>query len=188
VKLLALRCPNCANPLAVENDDVVMACHHCGETVAISQNGPVKMPVHFAVPKGQQNVGNQWAPFWVFNGRVVIKRRDTQGTFGSAEKESRQLWESARALYVPAWELSMRTAQNVGSNLIQQQPLLQQIGRPEGAVFTSATVTPGDARKLLEFIVLAIEARRKDWLKNLEFELGVGEPQMMALPQRMFGQ
>lgn len=188
MKLLALRCPNCSNPLAVENDDIVMACHHCGEMVAISQNGPVKMPVRFAVPNGQKNPGNQWAPFWVFKGRVVIKRRDTQGVFGSAEKESRKLWSSVGTFYVPAWELSMHTAKHVGSNMIQQQPQLQPIERPNGAAFTSATVTPGDARKLLEFIVLAIEAQRKDWLKNLEFALEVDEPQMMALPQRMFSQ
>jgi hypothetical protein len=81
----------------------------------------------------------------------------------------------------------MHTAQNVGSRLIEQQPQLQPVERPEGAHFISATVTPGDARKLLEFIVLAIEARRKDWLKSLEFGLEVGEPQMMALPQSMFG-
>jgi hypothetical protein len=81
----------------------------------------------------------------------------------------------------------MHTAQKVGSYLIQQQPELQEVERPSEVQFTSATVTPGDARKLLEFIVLAIEARRKDMLKNLVFDLEIGEPQMMALPQRMFG-
>jgi hypothetical protein len=79
----------------------------------------------------------------------------------------------------------MHTAQNVGSYLIQQQPALQEIERPSELQFTSATVTPGDARKLLEFIVLAIEARRDDMLKNLQFNLEIGEPQMTALPKRM---
>jgi hypothetical protein len=97
------------------------------------------------------------------------------------------MWDYPRALYVPAWEMSLHTAQNVGSRLIQQQPELQEIQPPEGATFTSATVTPGDARKLLEFIILAIEARRKDWLKNLQFELEIGEPEMIILPQWMFG-
>lgn len=187
MKLIALRCPTCATPLSVENDDVVVACTNCSTIVAISQNGPAKMPVRFAVFGDKQAPDNRWAPFWVFNGRVNILRRDTQGGGGSSEKDSRQMWQSPRALYVPAWELSMQTAQNVGSRLIQQQPQLQQIEPPEDAVLTSATVTPGDARKLLEFIILAIEARRKDWLRNLEFKLEVGEPQMMALPQKMFG-
>ena len=186
MKLVALRCPNCTNPLAVENDDVVVLCHNCQETVAISEKGPVKMSVRFAIPAGQHGLGSLWSPFWVFNGRVNIKRRDTQGR-GSGEKESRQLWGAPRALYVPAWELSMHTAQNVGSYLIQQQPDLKEVERPPEIQFTSATVTPGDARKLLEFIVLAIEARRKDMLKNLDFDLEIGQPQMMALPQRMFG-
>ncbi|MFZ0545091.1 MAG: hypothetical protein WAM60_06620 [Candidatus Promineifilaceae bacterium] len=187
MKLIALRCPTCSEPLAVENDDVVVACGHCQEMVAIAQNGPVKMAVRFAVADGRQPPGNQWVPFWVFNGRAVIVRRETQGGGGSAEKESRRLWESPRALYVPAWEIAMNTAQSIGSRLIEQQPNFQPIERPEGVQLVSATVTPGDARKLLEFIVLAIEARRKDWLKNLVFNLEVGEPQMMALPQKMFG-
>jgi hypothetical protein len=186
MKLIALRCPTCTNPLSVENDDVVVACLNCQTTVAISENGPVKMPIRFAIPAGQHGLGSMWSPFWVFNGRVHIKRRETQGG-GSAEKDSRQLWGSPRVLYVPAWELTMHTAQKVGSYLIQQQPELQEVERPSEVQFTSATVTPGDARKLLEFIVLAIEARRKDMLKNLVFDLEIGEPQMMALPQRMFG-
>jgi hypothetical protein len=186
MKLIALRCPTCATPLPAENDDVVVACTNCHTTIAISQSGPVKMAVRFAVLGDKQAPGNQWVPFWVFNGRVMIQRRETQGG-GSAEKDARQMWQSPRALYVPAWELSMHTAQNVGSRLIQQQPQLQQIEQPQDAVLTSATVTPGDARKLLEFIILAIEARRKDWLKNLQFTLEVGEPQKMALPQKLFG-
>jgi len=187
MKLIALRCPTCSTPLAAENDDVVVNCNTCQTIVAISQNGPVKMAVRFATIPGQQAAINQWVPFWLFNGRVLIKRRDTQGGGGSAEKDSQQMWQSPRALYVPAWELSMNTAQSVGSRLIEQQPQLQPVERPEGAKFISATVTPGDARKLLEFIVLAIEARRKDWLKNLEFDIEVGEPQMLALPQNLFG-
>jgi hypothetical protein len=61
------------------------------------------------------------------------------------------------------------------------------VERPDGAQLINAVVTPADARKLLEFIVLAIEARRKDWLKNLVFELEVGEPKLLAFPQRLFG-
>jgi hypothetical protein len=127
----------------------------------------------------------EWVPFWVFNGRVLIKERVLQGG-RSDEKESERLWGAPRALYVPAWELSMAIAQNVGSQMIQQQPELQRVERPEESQFISATVTPDDARKLLEFIVLAIEARRKDMLKRLEFDLEVGEPQLMALPKVMF--
>jgi hypothetical protein len=187
MKLIALRCPVCATPLAAENDDVVVACGQCHTAVAIGQNGPAVVDIRYVLPAGQQSGGGQWVPFWVFNGRVVIKSRETQGGGGSAEKDSKQLWQSPRALYVPAWEMSLHTAQNVGSRLIEQQPDLQLVERPDGAQLINAVVTPADARKLLEFIVLAIEARRKDWLKNLVFELEVGEPKLLAFPQRLFG-
>ena len=92
-----------------------------------------------------------------------------------------------RHLYVPAWELSLHTAQDIGSRLAQQQPEFRRIDRPAEAQLMSATVTPADALKLLEFVILAIEARRKDWLKDLAFDLDVGEPAMWALPQKAFG-
>jgi hypothetical protein len=185
MKLIALRCPNCTEPLAVENDDVVVACNNCQMMVAISQNGAVKMAVSFVVAHSQHLSAKEWVPVWVFNGRVIIKQRQVQGG-RSGEKDSERLWGVPRSLYVPAWELSLEIAQNVGSQLIQNQPELQRIERPEGAQFVSAVVTPDDGRKLLEFIILAIEARRKDMLKRLEFDLEVGEPQMMAFPKAMF--
>jgi hypothetical protein len=40
--------------------------------------------------------------------------------------------------------------------------------------------------RLLEFVVLAIEARRDDWLKALDFRIEAGEPQLWALPQQGF--
>ena len=185
MRLIALRCPTCTEPLAVENNDVVVVCHNCQTMVAISQNGAVKMPVSFVAARSEHITEKEWVPFWVFNGRVNIRKRQLQGG-RSDDKDSERLWGVPRALYVPAWELSMEIAQNVGSQMIQGQPKLQQIERPQGSQFVSATVTPNDARKLLEFIVLAIEARRKDMLKKLEFDLEVGEPQMMVFPKVMF--
>lgn len=185
MKLVALRCPNCSSPLLVGNDDVVVACNNCPTMAAISPNGAVKMAISFVAARSEHLTEKEWVPFWVFNGRVNIKQRTLQGS-RSDEADTERLWGVPRSLYVPAWELSMEVAQNVGSQMIQQQPKLQQVERPEGAQFISAVVTPDDARKLLEFIVLAIEARRKDQLKRLEFDLEVDEPQLMALPKTMF--
>ena len=33
---------------------------------------------------------------------------------------------------------------------------------------------------------LAIEARRRDWLRNLDFELRLGEPELWALPEHAY--
>jgi hypothetical protein len=89
-------------------------------------------------------------------------------------------------MYVPAWEISMHVAQDLGSKLIQRQPVTKFIERPEQAYMEPAVVTPEDAIALLEFIILAIEARRRDWLKALDFRIETGKPELWAMPDRGF--
>lgn len=183
MKLILLRCPNCTEPLKPENDDVVVVCSNCHKAVAIDANGPHIIEVHYAVPGGSGAGTNEWRPYWVFEGIVDIQKRDTQGGDRSSAKASASLWAVPRRLYVPAWDLSLEMAQDVGSRLIQEQPRLSEIPRPENANLATATVTPDDALKLLEFVVLAIEARRDDWLRELEFQIDAGEPVLWALPE-----
>ena len=80
----------------------------------------------------------------------------------------------------------MHVAQEVGSRMIQHPPVARFIERPEGAYMEPAVVSTGDALRLLEFIVLAIEARRRDWLKALDFRIEAGEPELWAMPQGGF--
>lgn len=186
MKLILLRCPNCGEPLNPDNDDVVIACSNCHTTVAIAVNGPQKMTVRYAVHGNKPVSGQRWFPFWVFEGRANILRRETQGGSRSGRKESEKLWRSSRRLYVPAWDLDLHNAQEIGSQLIQKQPDIQFVEHPENAQLISATVTPKDARKILEFVILAIEARRRDWLKDLEFDLEINDPELWGMPEGTF--
>ena len=179
MKLLALRCPNCDRPLTPDNHHVVTLCEQCATAVHIGDEGLTRLTIQCAAPATGATV-THWQPFWLFQGQVNILRREVQS--GNSEKDSRRLWGQPRTLYVPAWELLMVTAQNIGSAMIQQQPVYQPIPQPAEFQLTPVTVTADDALKLLEFIVLAIETRRKDWLKNLEFRLDVGRPELWALP------
>jgi hypothetical protein len=185
MKLVLLRCPNCAEPLKPDNDDVVLACKNCHTPVAIAVKGAVKMPVQFAIPPRHEPGSKRWMPFWVFTGKVNITVRETQGG-RSQEKEAVSLWGVQRRFFVPAWELGSHVAQDIGSRLIERPPTYGKIDRPEEAHLQTAIISPSDAKKLIEFIVLAIEARRKDWLRDLEFNLEVGEPQMWAVPEDSF--
>jgi hypothetical protein len=188
MKLLPLRCPSCRQHLPVENDDVLVDCAHCCTAVLVDDEGVRTADVRFAVSSRAAAQGGRWLPYWVFHGRVHIQQRETQGGGGwgilglTPEAESRQLWGSDRYLYVPAWNLHLREAQAIGSELIQAQPAHSFVPRPESAQVETATIMAQDAAKMLEFIVLAIEARRKDWLKRLVFELEVGPGELWLLP------
>jgi hypothetical protein len=186
MKLILLRCPNCSSPLKPGIDDIVYACPNCSSPIHIEAEGPKIIGIQYAIPTKGKDSEKIWVPFWVFEGRVQIKKRETQGR-RSSTKDSQRLWGSPRRLYVPAWDLSIHTAQEVGSKLTQRQLSMRFIERPAEAQLIPATVSPDDALKLLEFIVLAIEARRKDWLKELVFDLEVGEPELLALPKAAIG-
>ncbi|UCG23828.1 MAG: hypothetical protein JSW55_17095 [Chloroflexota bacterium] len=184
MKLILLRCPNCAQPMTPENDDVVFMCTNCFTSVSLDEGGLQSVDVRFALPPKGDPRAEQWLPFWVYEGQVQILKRDTQGR--SDGKASAQQWARPLRMYVPAWEMSMQVAQEVGSRLIERQPATKSIERPPTAYLAPAVVTPEEALGLLEFIVLAIEARRRDWLKALDFRIEAGQPELWAMPKGSF--
>jgi hypothetical protein len=184
MKLVLLRCPNCARPLTPDDDDVVFMCPNCFTAVSIDESGVRVADVRFALPTKADVRTENWLPFWVYQGRVEILSRETQGR--SDDKASELQWANPLQMFVPAWAISMEVAQDVGSRLIQRQPATRFIERPDGATMVPVTVSQEDALRLLEFIVLAIEARRRDWLRGLDFHIETGEPELWAMPRGGF--
>jgi len=182
MKLLALRCPQCDTWLKPQQLDVVLPCPTCHTAVLLQDTGLTTMPVTYAAP--QDDTATVWLPFWRFQGKVHIDRRDTQGGGRSSERESAELWSLPRHFFVPAWELPAQRAREMGSRLVSRQPVFKTFEPSEPPLFQAATLTPDDAQKLLELIVLTIEANRSDWLKNLQFHLELTPPELWALPAR----
>ena len=48
--------------------------------------------------------------------------------------------------------------------------------------FLPVVTPPGDVRALSEFIVVSIEAERRDYLKTIRFEMNLETPQLWAAP------
>ena len=181
MKLLSLRCPQCGQGLAPKHNEVVVAgCPHCHTAVHISQNGLREIEVLYAAPASDQVAA--WLPFWVFDGRVRLLRRESQGNSRGADKEATAMWGRSRYLYIPSWDISAGQARQIGSQLIQQQPAFQTIERPQAALIAEAILTQEDALKLLDFIILTIEARRKDDLSQIDYQIEAGQPALWAIP------
>lgn len=178
MKLLALRCPNCTRPVTADNDFMVVACEQCHAVLSLSeQEGITRLEPFYAAPQGEVTA---WLPMWRFSGRVVIRRRETQS--GGTDKAAATFWEQPRYFYVPAWDTNSQTWRTIGCELVSQQPQFQAVSRPETAHLRPALLTAQDAQKISEFIVLDMEVRRSDWLKNLEFDLELGPPTLWAVP------
>jgi len=181
MKLLPLRCPQCGQKLEPRHNEVVVTgCQHCQAAVHVSQNGLRAVEVTYAAPITDQVAA--WLPFWVFDGRVKMLRRDAQGRSKGADEDAAKMWGSPRRLYAPAWHTRAGQARQIGSKLIQQQPTFQLIDRPQDVFIRETIITPEDALKLLDFIILTIEARRKDELSKIDYQIEAGPPQMWAIP------
>ncbi len=177
MKLIALRCPACSNALAPNDDDLVIACGNCGASIAISDEGLQPIELRFAV-SGAANAA-QYQPWWVFEGRVQINRREAQS--GNRREEALAFWSQPRSFFVPAWELSLQALKQDGLEMLKKQPQLQAGPRPAQVRLSPVVVSAEDARRMLEFLVLSLEAARADWLKTIDFKVEVGEPVLWAL-------
>ena len=178
MKLLLLRCPRCNHALSPDQDDQVVQCPNCRAAVAINEAGVELVNAHYAAPSGNPS---HWLPFWVYLGQVTIRERKTQGG-RSAEQEAQAFWVRPRRLYIPAWGIDLRQARDMISLLIQKQPSLEAIDPPAGTSFEPAVVTPADGRKLLELVIVSIEAARKDWMESLDYDLRLDSEALWLFP------
>ena len=175
--LLVVRCPACGVTLTPGDDDLVVACPQCGAALQLADEGLRPIEIQYAQADLTRPV--TWRPWWIFRGRVNLIKRETQG--GNRSDEARQFWVQPRVMAVPAWELSIAAAKQAGVQWLKQPLALNAMPRPSGMRLTPVVVSAEDARKLLEFLVLSVEAGRDDWLKTLDFQIEVGAPELWAL-------
>jgi hypothetical protein len=175
--LVVVRCPACGTALTPDDNDLVIACGQCGAGLHLSDIGPEPIEIQYA----QTNLAkvSTWRPWWIFRGSVNLIRRETQG--GNRSDDARRFWAQPRVMSVPAWDLSMTSVKQAGIQMLQQPPTLNAMPRPGGAKLTPAVVSAEDARKMLEFLVLTLEASRDDWLKTLDFTIEAGLPELWAI-------
>ncbi len=184
MKLLLLRCPQCNQALSPGQDDWVIQCPNCHQAVSLDENGLNILPVQYVTPI--QPKAEAWLPFWVFRGQVTIQLRETQGG-RSADDEARQFWQKAQRIYVPAWACELAEARDLARRLLEKQPLLMAVSPPEGATFAPVALMPDDARKLLDLVIVSMEANRRDWLENLKYAVRLDEQALWLLPARRDG-
>ncbi len=177
--LVVVRCPSCNNALTPGDDDLVIACAQCGAGLQLADEGLRPIEIQYA----RTNLAkvSLWRPWWIFKGRVNLIRRETQG--GNRSDEAHKFWAQPRVMGVPAWELSLGAVKSAGVQMLKQPPALNAMPRPNGAQLTPAVVSAEDARKMLEFLILTLEAGRDDWLKSLDFQIEAGPPELWAIAE-----
>jgi hypothetical protein len=176
VELIPLVCLNCGLLIPAGIDEVAWSCSQCGQGLFLDdEQGLLPLDMHYtsSLPPGRKGL-----PYWVAEGRVTLQR-ETYGSSGRSAKEANTFWSEPRRFFVPAFTCPLETLLTRGVQLLLQPPQLQ----PGPAVpFEPVTLSLQDVRPAADFIVMAVEAARKDKLKRVEFSLDLAAPELWILP------
>jgi hypothetical protein len=173
VTLLPMLCTRCQNPLPAKIDEVAWVCTQCGQGLLLdAAKGLVQLEVHYSA---SLPAGKTGSPYWVAQGQVALQRKTYQG---DKSGDMRSFWSQPHLFFVPAVTLPLEQLVEVGMRLLRQPPALTA---GPAAPFLPVTVPPDDMRPLAEFVVFAIEAERKDALKELSIQLTMATPELWVL-------
>jgi predicted RNA-binding Zn-ribbon protein involved in translation (DUF1610 family) len=188
VELIPMLCVRCQQPVPAQPDQVVWACPHCGQGMLLSDaEGLAPLAIHYAAGIAPNAHGK---PVWVAVGQVSPHRETFSGDDNRAMEE---FWAQPRAFYIPAYALPLNELIDGGVRLLRQPLPLQEAapagppadsaaGRPPPNAMLPVTLRPEDIYPLAEYIVLAVEAERRDQLKYLTFALQLGAPELWVFP------
>ena len=172
--LVGLECVRCRTPVPAEPDEVAWICGNCGQGLLLDeQDGLRPITVHFAAAQEEAHV--LWAPFWIAVGRVRVNRRESVGRDSPPDPR----WERPVRFIVPAFATSVERAVEWGRNFLLQPP---DLGRGEAVPLKGVTVLPEEVDSLARFVVLTVEAERKDKLEAIDFSLDLEPPELWVLP------
>lgn len=171
VELIPMLCLKCQQPIPARIDEVVWVCQTCGQGLVLTdKQGLLPQVVHYA---GNIPANTPGKPIWVAPGQVSLQR---QTYSGDQSKEMLEFWSQPRWFFIPAYELNLDQLAQTGVALLKQPLPMQEGGVP--AAFLPVTVPPEDIYPLAEYLVLAVEAERRDKLRSLSFTLQLGQPEL----------
>jgi hypothetical protein len=113
----------------------------------------------------------------VARGAVQALQRQTYR--GDESRAMAEFWAVPRLFYVPAYRLPVEQVVATGVSLLRQSVRMEPGSRAD---FHPVILSPTDVRPIAEFVVMSIEAERKDALRDLKFEIKLDPAQLWVIP------
>ncbi len=174
ITLVPLVCVKCNTSIPANPDEVAWACAQCGQgNLLDEEKGLVPVEVNYSAGLAPNAKGK---PFWVVDGQIGLRR---QTYSGNEEREAQQFWAQPRRFFVPAFACPLETLLDLGQKMLLRPPALQT---GSSAPFDPVILHLEDVQAAVDFIVMAIEAGRKDKLREVEFSAKLSAPALWVLP------
>jgi predicted RNA-binding Zn-ribbon protein involved in translation (DUF1610 family) len=174
--LLPMQCIKCQTPIPAEPDEVAWLCSNCGQALLLDEkqaSGLATLDIYFAT--GIQS-GQRGRPFWVAQGLVSVQRETYSGNEG---RQAQEFWKKPRTFFIPAYACALDELISLGMQLLKQP--ISMMPAP-AAAFLPVTLSPQDVRPMAEFIIMGIEAERRDMMKSAAIQLNLAKPVLWILP------
>lgn len=178
IELVPLRCIRCDSPVPAEGEEIAWACAQCGQGLLLDeQQGLENLDIHYS---GKIQPGEKGQPYWVAQGTVDLEREVHDSWKDSHQREADQFWGHKRQFIIPAFNTSLDELLHLSTSLFTSQPELVD---GSAAPFEAVTLSPLDLRSLIEYIVLAVEAKRSDKIKSISVAVEIEPPSLWILPK-----
>ena len=176
IELILLVCLQCATPIPAEGEEVAWVCAQCGQGMFLDkENGLARVEVNYSAAVAPDALAK---PFWVAEGKVSLSRHP-HGSGSRENQEAAAFWAEPRRFFVPAYSASLEILLNQAAGLLLNPPSLNPGPQTR---FEPVTLQLEDVKAAAEFIIVAVEASRKDKLKTLDFKLELSAPILWVLP------
>ena len=176
IELVPLVCIQCSTAIPAGMGEVAWVCAQCGQGMVLDEaHGLEPLDIHYSADIPQNSTGK---PYWVAEGQVTMERK-TYDYAGEHEETAKQFWGQSRRFFVPAFQAPLESLLEVAKAMLLNPPRLSS---GSAAPFEAVTLYRDDVLAAAEFIVIAIEAERKDKIKSIDFELKLSKPALWILP------
>lgn len=177
IELIPLRCTRCETPVPAENDEVAWVCTQCSQGLLLDEReGLQNLEVHYTSDLGPNMIGK---PYWVVEGQVNLDREAKDGWFDQSEDHSDRLWEEKQRFFIPAFNTSLDELLELSTSMFSNPPELLE---GPAADFEAVILSPRDLTSVIEFIILTVEAGRKDDIKSIGVTVELDTPVLWVLP------
>jgi hypothetical protein len=164
----------CGTPIPANPDEVAWVCGQCQQGNLLDEiDGLKAVTINYSAGIQPGGLGR---PYWVVEGQVTLVRSTYRG---SDSREADEFWAAPRQFFIPAFACPLDFLLQIGTKALTQPPDCRE-GPPMPC--DPIVLRLEDVRSAVEFIIVGIEAGRRDKMKTIEFSLDLSEPVLWVLP------